>query len=220
MKISKYLSISLVISLGLVLIPWILTFYDSFSVLPKDWAYFGSYFGGVFSSLVAALALIALIYTIYQQNKQIQILNSKETKADILKTLYKLEQDFEKAIEGKFVTINENGGSTYTPSLRDALFNFSFIEYKEVIKTQEEIIEFSKSKSDNEIRKIMIIFESLGFAAAELNQMKLYINALKKIERESKKNILARYYIRKYELAASRLYEQGILKEQWNFEND
>ena len=219
MKISKYLSISLILSLGLVLIPWILTFHDSFSFFPKDWAYFGSYFGGVFSSLVAALALIALIYTIYQQNQQIQILNSKETKSDILKALHKLEQDFEKTLEGKFVTIKDNGGS-YNPSLRDALFKPSFIEYKKVIKTQEEIIEFSKSKPDDEIRKTMILFESFGFAAAELNQMKLYINALKKIERKSEKNILTRYYIRKYELAASRLYEQGILQEEWKFEND
>ena len=66
----------------------------------------------------------------------------------------------------------------------------------------------------------MIDFESFGFAAAELNQMKLYIAALKKIEKKSEKNILARYYIRKYELAASRLYEQGILTEEWEFENN
>ena len=140
MKISKYLSIALILSFVLVLIPWVTTFYNSFSTLPEDLSYFGSYFGGVFSSLVAALALIALIYTINQQNKQIQILNSKETKSDILNALNKLEKDFESALEGKAVIIESNGGS-YKPFLRDALFKLSFIEYKKVIKTQKEITE-------------------------------------------------------------------------------
>jgi hypothetical protein len=67
MHIVKYLSFGLALCAALVLLPWLYKFYGSISQKPGDWAHFGSYVGGTFSSLVAAIALIALLYTISQQ---------------------------------------------------------------------------------------------------------------------------------------------------------
>jgi hypothetical protein len=72
MHIVKYLSFGLALCPALVLLPWLYKFYGSISQKTGDWAHFGSYVGGTLSSLVAALALNALLYT-----NTIQILSSE-----------------------------------------------------------------------------------------------------------------------------------------------
>ncbi|WP_029652599.1 hypothetical protein [Marinobacter daepoensis] len=215
MSIVKYLSLGLAVCAVAVALPWIIKFHGAVSHSPSDWADFGSYIGGTFSSLFAALALIALLYTISQQHRQIQGLRQQASKEDILHAIDRLERDLEKALEGVNVSINYQDGQQ-TVSARDVLFKPSAMGYKQAIPDQAEIMKEESSGENREnYRSKILLFETFGLAAAELNQIRLYAEGLKKLESKSGTSILSRYYHRKYNLAYSRLYNRGILDKAW-----
>ena len=220
MRIVKYLSIGLILCLAMVLAPWLLNFSGStgFSSSPDDWAHFGGYIGGTLSSLVAALALVALLYTISQQHRQIEILRVQSSKEDILSSIERLERDLERVLEGVTVNITSDDG-IHSASVRDILFKPSTMGFQQALPKEQDILKQSKNNQDNpDYLAKLTLFEVIGLAAAELNQIRLYAEGLKQLESRSGTSILARYYHRKYKLAYSRLYEHGSLKEKWEFE--
>ncbi|EPM4162992.1 TPA: hypothetical protein ACW96C_003249 [Yersinia enterocolitica] len=90
------IALALILVFILFLIPiviYLINFSYGFSTIHIRWAEFGSYFGGIYSSLSSFLLLMTLIVTIYQQNKQ-----SKETLSqNIDKVFYKaFDTNFEK----------------------------------------------------------------------------------------------------------------------------
>ena len=215
MRAVKLLSIALAVCVGLVLIPWAYFVSGSISDNPADWAQFGDYFGGTFASLVAALALLALLYTISQQHEQIRSLKNQASKEDILHAIDRLERDFEKALDGFQVTVQHTGVS-YSVTARDVLFKLTFTEHEAAIPTKEEIMKQADSspglmKGDPRV----LLYEAFGLAAGELNQIRLYAEALHKLEQVSGSNLLARYYERKYAVAYGRLRSRGLLEKEW-----
>jgi uncharacterized membrane protein len=101
------LVIGLLLSVFVVTLPWIIVF----NAVPVSgdsqyWAQFGDYVGGTLSPLIAALALIALAYTIRQQQEQISQLRKQSAKEDLLRTIDKLEEDFNRWLTRYPIKIN------------------------------------------------------------------------------------------------------------------
>lgn len=219
MRIVKLLSISLGVCAALVLLPWLYKFNGTLSPSPGDWAHFGSYVGGTFSSLVAALALIALLITISQQHQQIRSLRQQASKDDLLHGIDQLERDLEKTLGGVNVQISFQGGyKTKTVSARNVLFMPSANRFQQAIPSETEVLQMRDGKPSEEIEARMALFEVFGLAAAELNQIRLYVEGLKGLEEKNGSNVLSKYYHRKFNMAYGRLYDKGLLKQEWEYE--
>jgi hypothetical protein len=216
MKIIRYLLIGLIVCATVVLLPWLFRFSDSggLSTSPDDWADFGSYIGGTLSSLVAALALIALLYTISQQHRQIKILRRQASKEDIIHSIDRLERDLDKILDGVNIVIKYDNDSQST-SARDILFKPSAIGYQQAINSDKELLNYQHNPN---YQSKIVLFEVFGLAAGELNQIRLYAEGLKELESKTGTSIVARYYYRKYKIAYSRLYDSGILTTKWQNE--
>jgi hypothetical protein len=101
----------------------------------------------------------------------------------------------------------------------DVLFSPSFMDYKEVMVSKEEILsminkegdENSLSGFEREDQRIFAL-EMFGMAAGELNQIRLYAS---KLDELSGNNAMSEYYQRKYNVAYKRFLERGFLKEPW-----
>ncbi|MEP5230690.1 MAG: hypothetical protein ABJQ78_04570 [Alloalcanivorax sp.] len=217
MRIVRVLSIGLAICAALVLLPWLFKFNGALSGNPNDWAHFGSYVGGTFSSLVAALALIALLITISQQHQQIQSLRQQASKEDLLHGIDRLERDLEKTLDGVTIQINYGDGNK-TVSARDVLFMPSATRFQQAIPSEAEVLQMRDGSMSQEIEARLALFEVFGLAAAELNQIRLYVEGLKKLESKSRSNVLSRYYHRKFNMAYARLFHKNLLKEEWKYE--
>lgn len=217
MRVVKYLSIGLVVCLALVLIPWLLKFSDvrGLSSSPDDWATFGSYVGGTFSSLVSALALVALLYTILQQHHQIRVLQNRAIIEDILKSIDRIERDLDGFLGSKIVNVSNSAGAG-SVLIRDILFKPSAMRYISLCPSEEEVraCEIHSHVHSEQLEKINL-YEAINLAAGELNQIRIYTEALKKIEMKAETYVLSRYYYRKYRHACGSLYEHGFLKDKW-----
>lgn len=200
-----------------VTLPWIIVFGDEIiSRKPSEWAYFGDYFGGTLSSLISALALIALLVNLKQQQTQISHLKRQMAKEDMIKAIDRLEMDFDSLLSKDAITLNGDDGST-TINARDVLFSVSFQSYKEVLINEAEFIgSIDESASAHRDDSRVKVFEMFSLAAGELNQIRIYAEELEKL---TGNNVLSRYYHRKYKTAYERLLEKGILSKQWNVNN-
>jgi hypothetical protein len=159
-----------------------------------------------------------LLYTISQQQQQINSLRQQSSKEDVVRSIDKLEADLEKLLTNVNITINFDNGSR-SISVYDILFKPSAMGYIQAIPTETEILDKdSKSKISPDKEERIILFEVFGLVAAEINQIRLYAMGLQQLEIKSGTTILARYYQRKYKLAYSRLTERGYLKECWETE--
>jgi hypothetical protein len=218
MKIIIALVIGMLISIALVIVPWAIDFIGPLPDDPQHWAQFGDYVGGTLSSLIAALGLVALIYTLRQQQEQINQLRKQAAKEDLLKAIEKLEDDFYKSLTRYPIKMHWSG-KTMEFSGIDVVFSPSFIEYKEVLITTDEILDLINKAGDvkatggfeRDDPKILAL-EMFNFAAGHLNQIRLYAN---KLDEMSGNNVLSKYYQRKYSIPYQRFLERGILKESW-----
>lgn len=71
-KIIWLISLLMVLSLAIVLAPWLVQFSgSSFSSEPSNWGVFGDYFGGVFSALISVFGFVGVITTIVIQSRTI-----------------------------------------------------------------------------------------------------------------------------------------------------
>lgn len=205
----------------MVFLPWIFNFYEAggLSSSPSDWADFGSYVGGTLSSLVSGLALLALLYTISQQHKQIQSLQHRASTEDILKAIDRLERDLDGVLDGINIEVSFDDGN-HSISAHDVLFKPSAAVCCKAIPTEQEIKALLNENGDElKIKSLIFLYETFGLAAGAVNQIRLYSEGLKEIESKSGSNILSRYYHRKYNSAYSRLYDRGLLIHKWENES-
>jgi len=121
-----------------VLTPWVITFGGALPSNVNDWASFGSYVGGTLSPIIALMALIGLLYTINQQQKQIDHLSNQATKGDIFKVIDKLENDFYKNLNRYPVNL-VTPERTIKYSAVDVLFDISFPHHMETIFNSEDV---------------------------------------------------------------------------------
>jgi len=74
-KIAKWLLLLVVVALSVILI--IIALYrqnfGSLSIEPKHWGEFGDYFGGTLNPILSFLSLIALLFTIVLQSKELEL---------------------------------------------------------------------------------------------------------------------------------------------------
>lgn len=202
----------LVAGLAVVLLPWALTFWGATSGDPANWGQFGDYLGGTLATLISVLALISLLYTFGQQQKQIELLVKQANRSDILSAIDRLEADFDKALKRYQIKISGPDGCSEMSGF-DVLFNLSFQHYLEVIPNKSEIIETADREggiAGGDIR--LLCCEMFATAAGELNQIRIYSEHL---EVATGSNVLSRYYERKYRIAYQRLSESGYLSTQW-----
>ena len=84
------------------LIIYLIHFNNGFSSLNEDWGNFGSFYGGIISSVFSFISFLALLYTIYIQQTEIGItkkeiednkvlLEQDNMRKDLLNTLEKIE---------------------------------------------------------------------------------------------------------------------------------
>lgn len=77
------------------------TFYNyvgigqSFSADSSDWSDFGSYFGGVVGPIFSFLSIILLVYTIFQQSKNIDLATNEALKLDILRYVSRSDEEID-----------------------------------------------------------------------------------------------------------------------------
>lgn len=205
----------LFIGTAAALLPWALTFWGSSSTDPASWGQFGDYLGGTLATLISMLALVALLFTFGQQQKQIDLLIKQATKSDILTAIDRLEADFDKALKRYPIRIvSPNGQSEVSAS--DVLFNLRFLQYAKVIPNKDELAESADKEGGIDGDDIRIqCLEMFGMAAGELNQIRIYSEQLEAI---TGSNVLSRYYERKYRFAYKRLSERGYLSKKWGAE--
>lgn len=213
MKPITILVVGIPVVIAIALVPWLLWF----GALPisentTDWAAFGGYIGGVLSPLIAALALVALLLTIRQQQSEIDQLKSEAAKNDLVRTIEKLEADFERTLTRHPVKLNV-AGKVYEYSGLDVVMSPSFKEYRQVLVTTNDVEELlDQSGEIQRDHAALVAFEMFGLAAGHLNQIRLYAEAL---ERRTNSNALSRYYHRKYKIPYQRFIECQILVSPW-----
>lgn len=98
MKLIASLAAGVLLSLAVVIVPWITFFNGSLSGEPQNWAQFGDYVGGTLSPLISAWAFIALLYNLRQQQEEIIQMRKQAGKEDLLRAIGKLEDDFYKSL--------------------------------------------------------------------------------------------------------------------------
>ncbi len=133
------------------------------------------YFGGVLSPIIAILALIALLYTITQQQKQINCLKAEGSKKDLFQAINNIEKDIEKALIRYPINIKSNGSERkYTAE--DMLFNITFQNYKEVISNKDDAnAAIDEKENIYKLHPAILSFEMFGIVAGHINQLRLYV---------------------------------------------
>ncbi len=197
---------------------WVFQFYGTLSSNQNDWALFGAYFGGVLSPLIAIQALLAFLYTIYQQNKliiqqqnQIKTTEAESQKHDLVSTIRNIESDIFKTLNRFPINVTYDNNETLAFTGEDVLFNVAFQDYKLAITSISELS--SLLDGDNSLPKHHPAILSCGMfaeTAGNINQLRLYI---RKHDEISKNNIMSKYYKKKYKIPCERLMEKGMLEE-------
>jgi len=194
-----------------VLVPWVIVFFGSISSDPTNWASFGSYVGGTLSPIIALMALIGLLYTIIQQQKQIENLGKLAAKEDLFRVIEKIENDFYKNLKRYPITLTING-EIHPYSAVDVLFDLSFLNYKKVIKNADDLKEHIEKETIQFADPTMLVSDMFATATGHLNQLRTFVKSYDEL---SNNNALSLYYIGKYKIAFKRLYEKGLIKELW-----
>ena len=78
------------IALVVTLVSYFSIFYGGLSETHKAWSEFGDYVGGVLGAIFAFLSLIALLYTIWVQHKELQEHRDQMREANSLQRLHSL----------------------------------------------------------------------------------------------------------------------------------
>lgn len=73
----------------------------------SDWSAFGSYFGGVVGPIFSFLSTILLFYTIMQQSKNIEHVNSEALKLDMLRYVSRAEEEIEQWLRTDIASVND-----------------------------------------------------------------------------------------------------------------
>ncbi|MCR6651251.1 MAG: hypothetical protein NVV73_07070 [Cellvibrionaceae bacterium] len=207
-----FLIIALLLVFILVITPWVIIFSMDLSGNTKYWSEFGDYFGGLASPLVAALALIALIKTLGQQQAQIEMLKNQSHKADMLIVIQNLENDYVDALKN-FKFSHAVGGSTYEETTFNVLNRHTFPDWENLIISPEEIDPTGKYPY-NDARPLHA--EVFGIACGNLNQLRIYVEQHDEI---ALNNALSKYYSRKYKLHFERYLSKKILKSGFAVES-
>ncbi len=213
MKTINLIIILTILAFISVVAPWVFTFYGDLSTSSNDWASFGSYIGGTLSPIISLMALIGLLHTINQQQKQINNLSTQATKEDLFKIIVKIEDDFFKNLNQYPIILNtENKSHSY--SAESVLLDLSFLKSNEVIFNEDDFKKHMHKNGNVQLDDPAIL--SLGMfatATGQLNQLRLLVTQYDSIAND---NILTLYYKRKYKTAYSRLHSKGLIKEPWN----
>jgi hypothetical protein len=192
--------------------PFLFTFSIHLSSYIAYWSDFGGYFGGIMSPLVAALALIALMKTLGQQQTQINIMKNQSNKAEILVVIGKLEDDYLstlKNFEFNFII----GPDAYRETAFNIIDRHTFASWEEVIISAVELEPNQEYKfNDDRLRRA----EVFGVAAGNLNQLRIYVE---KYDELSGSNVMSKYYAKKYKHHFFRYITKNILKKGFIFES-
>lgn len=207
-KLTTKLTIVLAIGTLIILSPWLITFPWSLSHRAEDWSSFGGYFGGLMSPFVAALALVALIDTIRQQQHQISLTKTQSNKSDVLKIIEKLENDYISILKGFPIELTI-GKEVCHYTAFDCLDKLTFPEWDSIIVSTKDI-DRSESYSYNDDRLLRL--EVFGKAGGYLNQLRKYVDIFDEL---AKSNALSQYYQWKYKHHLERYNEKGMIIEKW-----
>ncbi|XKU39337.1 hypothetical protein BG51_15995 [Pseudomonas [fluorescens] ATCC 17400] len=144
-KIIGLVSILIILSLIVVLVPWLIQFSgSSFSPEPSSWGIFGDYFGGIFSSLISVFGFVGVIITIVIQSRTISaqldgMVQEKEIRDDEVYSKQSLE-----CLSEAYVKLKAQGdGSLY----RDRV---AWLESARLIITAQNLSKRIKSESVQE----------------------------------------------------------------------
>lgn len=211
----KLITVALAVVAGivaLVLWPWVMTFHGPLSPNPSDWGIFGDYVNGAISPLVGALAFIALLYTVKQQQIQIEQLSRNAEREATFEIIRCIEEDFSEALE-LYPVILVVEGRRIEYSGKEVVFNPTFKEYKQAILNQEDITKIAQESTAIPRDDWRIpAFEMFGLAAGHLNQLRIYVEHYDAL---AKNNLMSKYYQRKYRVPYRRFVERGVLKTPW-----
>lgn len=216
MKIIPALFVAILVSIVLVVLPWVAIFSGSLSNAPADWAAFGDYFGGTLSPLIAAFGLVALLHTIRQQGVEITLLRKQNAKDDIWRVIEKVEKDFEYVLTRYPIKIHY-GEQIREYSGLDIAFNpTAAIEYKQIMMTSDELLNYVQDKNGVPSSNSKIIaYETFALASGHLNQLRIYVEEYSEI---AEHNVIKKYFHRKYKVPYERFLERGYIKDVWDFE--
>ena len=193
----------------LIIIPWVLNFWDnSISINPDKWGVFGDYIGGTLATVASIFSLFALLQTLKSQQKQIEFMQKQNLEKDTQHSIDRLEKDLVNTLNRYPILIQRRNGVEQQISGYDTLFNLT-INYQQIIPRKDSIcLTETYSTSDPKV----LMFEMFGLAAGELNQIRKHCIFLEEI---STNNILSSYYHRKYKIPYQRLLDMGYLEKNW-----
>lgn len=218
MKLAWTIFIATICGAVLAIVPWLLTFRaTSLPPNPEQWSAFGSYVGGLLSPFIAALALIAFLKTVSQQQEQIEQLRLQGAKEDLWRAITKIESDYEQVLKGLPVTVKV-GDKTYGFTAMDVVARMSFLAYQSAMVNEADLKRALAEHDGNLPRDHPSIasFETFGMAAGHLNQLRLFVE---KHDEIAHNNALTKYFYRKHKLAYDRLLERGFLKDKWQVDS-
>lgn len=210
------LALALAVCVAVVLAPWVLVLGGApLSGDPAAWAQFGDYVGGTLATLISALALLALLLTVRQQNAQIATLRERAAKEDLLRTLERLERDFERALDGTALNI-DNLSLQFRLTALQVLYTHAHPNPPTLIPAVSEIEAMTHNDTGIPVgTPQFLLFETYVRACFELVQLRRYIDELQRLEAISGTNVSSRYYIDKYRLPYLRLKARGYPLDDW-----
>jgi uncharacterized membrane protein len=195
-----------------VLAPWIVVFNGPLSTKPEDWAAFGSYIGGTIQPILMALTIVAMLATIWQQQRQIRHMVNDSIQRDILETIKMLEADFVAELEHINFDV-QVGANTMRFSGLEMVSSVSFVlSFRNYMVNAEDLLKHAeKSGSVSQIDPLLLACERFGFAAGKLDQLRHYVESYEAI---SQSNQLTIYYAKKYKIAFDRFIARGFLQDR------
>jgi uncharacterized membrane protein len=215
MKLTTTVILGTMVAAALVIAAWVAVFHGPLSDNANDWSAFGGYFGGILSPLIAALALIAFLHTIKQQQVQIEQLKRQGTKEDLWRVIEKIEKDFEIALRRYPIKLHTSG-QIYEYSGFDVAFDISFVDYQKVMINTDDVVKSIEGRETfpRDDPGILAI-EMFGMAAGHINQLRIYVEKYAEV---AGNNSMTKYFQRKYKIPFERFVERGYLKETWRTE--
>jgi len=110
----------------------------------SDWSNFGSYFGGVVGSIFSFLSIILLVYTIFQQSKNIKLANSEAIKLDMLRYLSRADEEIDQWLKTELAS-SKSDATVKFGAIVWGVVEPSYVNQTELEKSLERLLKLTCS---------------------------------------------------------------------------
>ncbi|WP_156500028.1 hypothetical protein [Ectothiorhodospira sp. BSL-9] len=183
------------------------------SIEPNQLAAYGTFIGGVLTSITIMVAAFALLQRERAHQAEMKSLQSQSNRLDLMRFVQKIEKDIQAELDKLTINVTykqEQVNATGT----DAFLNITFLEWRAVIPSEKQVKDRLHASNGQVSRN-----ESLVICYEAFSTITIYLNSLRQYCQEHDKlsgtNMTTLYFLRKYRVGIERLSDQGYGVQEW-----